>query len=129
MDADRLKSIPLFASLSRKDREHVARQADEVDVPEGKVLAAEGEIGWEFFVIESGNVSVEIEGSHVADLGPGDFFGEVALIEEGRRRTATATAASPVTVIVMTRQAFDDFRREAPEAAAQIEEAVRNYRR
>lgn len=125
MDADRLTSSPLFEGLSKKEREHVARQADEVDVPAGKVLAQQGELGWEFFVIETGAAEVLVDGEKVAELGPGDFFGELALLgNRDRYRTATVTATDPSTLIVMTRQAFDDFRREAPEAAKRIEEAA-----
>jgi len=129
MDAARLSSIPLFEGLSKKEREQVARLADEVDVPEGKQLIEEGEIGWEFFVLESGAVEVRIGDKEVATLGPGDFFGEVALEQPEHRRTASVTTTAPSTLIVMTGQAFRSVEGEMPEVAEKIREAVAGYSR
>lgn len=100
MDATRLKSIPLFASLSKKEQALVARHADQVEVDSGEVLAREGEIGKEFFVIESGSATVTREGAVINQLGPGDFFGEIGLLET-LKRTATVTADTPMKLIVM----------------------------
>ena len=83
----------------------IAQQADELDVREGKVLTKQGDIGHEFFVIEEGTADVEQDGKRIAQMGPGDFFGELALLAEDRR-TATVTATSPMTVIVLTRADF-----------------------
>lgn len=129
MDASRLGSIPLFQNLSKKEREQVARLADEVDVAEGKQLIEEGEIGWEFFVLESGAVEVRIGEEAVASLGPGDFFGEVALEDPEHRRTASVRATQPSTLIVMTGQAFRSVEGEMPQVAERIREAVASYRR
>jgi CRP-like cAMP-binding protein len=129
MDANRLKAIPIFGSLDAKTLEHVARQADEVDVAEGKTLAQEGDIGWEFFAIERGAAEVTIGDDPVRALGPGDFFGELAMIEEEHRRTATVKATEDSTLVVLTRQAFNDLRREAPEVAAAFLDAMATYRR
>jgi len=100
VDAKRLESIPLFRDLSRKERDQVARWTDEVDVPEGYRLVEQGRFPHEFFVIVSGTVAVTKDGEHLADLGPGDFFGEIAIVEH-ERRTATVVATSPLTAIVM----------------------------
>jgi len=105
MIKERLKDVPFFSSLSKKELKAVSQQTDELDVPEGKALAEEGDFGHEFFVIESGTAEVTRSGEHVADLGPGDFFGEMALLDADRRN-ATVRATSPMTVIVMTRQSF-----------------------
>lgn len=129
MDPSRLSSIPLFESLSKKEREQVARFADEVDVPERKQLIEEGEIGWEFFVLESGAVEVRIGEEPVATLGPGDFFGEVALEDPEHRRTASVVATQPSTLIVMTGQAFRSVEGQMPQVAEKIREAVAGYRR
>lgn len=127
MDAKDLESIPLFASLSKDQRQQVARLADEVDLPEGKRLIEEGQFGYEFFVLERGTVGVARGGETIAELGPGDFFGEMAL-EEADRRNATVTATSPVRAIVMTRQAFHGMERDFPEVARQIREAIEQRR-
>jgi len=127
MDAERVKSIPLFADLSPKERELVARHADEVEVEAGRHLIEQGEIGWEFFVIESGAAEVRVGDDSVATLGPGDFFGEVALKEESHRRTASVIATEPSTLIVMTGQAFRTVEGDMPSVAARIREAVERY--
>ena len=129
MDAARLNAIPLFGGLSRKERELVARLADEVDVPAGKHLIEEGEIGWEFFVLESGAAEVRIGDEVVATLGPGDFFGEVALKEEAHRRTASVSTTEPSVLVVMTGQAFRTVEGDMPEVATKIQEACASYRR
>ena len=115
MDDKKLKSVPLFASLSRDDARRVARLADEVDVAEGKELLHEGRFAYEFMVIEDGRATVSrANGEHVADLGPGDFFGEIAALEDGRRN-ATVVAASPMTLIVLTANALRDVANSIPE--------------
>ena len=94
MDANDLKSVPLFSGLSKRERELVARFADEVDVPAGKVLTKEGGPSQEFFVITSGSATVTREGEEVARLGAGDFFGEIGILK-AEPRTATVTADTP----------------------------------
>jgi CRP-like cAMP-binding protein len=124
VDADRLKSIPLFANLSDRERAEVARFADEVDVPAGKTLAEEGEFAYEFFVIQQGTAEVTKDGKVLAQLGPDDFFGEIGLVES-ERRTATVVAKSPMELIVMFGPNFRRLERELPEIAAQIRTAIR----
>lgn len=128
MDAERVKSIPLFVGLSTKERELVARHADEVEVEAGRQLIEQGEIGWEFFVIESGAAEVKVGGDSVATLGPGDFFGELALKDESHRRTASVVTTEPTTLIVMTGQAFRTVEGDMPSVAQRIREAVERYR-
>jgi CRP-like cAMP-binding protein len=114
MDQAKLRAVPFFSSLSKQDLAVVSRQADEVDVPAGKVLVREGDFGSEFFVIDSGTAEVTREGERLAVLGAGSFFGEMALLED-ERRNATVTAASPMTLIVMTRANFRALDRTAPQ--------------
>jgi CRP-like cAMP-binding protein len=128
MDPDRLRDIPLFEGLSTREREQVARWADEVDVSDGKHLIDEGEFGYEFFVMESGAAEVRHGGEVIATLSAGDFFGELALMEE-ERRTASVVATDSSTVIVMTRQSFDQMAREMPEVAQRIRDKVASYQR
>ena len=124
MDAKRLEQIPLFADLSRKERDAVAKWADEVDVPAGYHLLDQGRFPHEFFVITQGAVSVTKDGEHLTDLGPGDFCGEIAILEH-ERRTATVVATTPVSVIVMLARDFETMADEMPEVAERIHQAIR----
>ena len=90
------------------------------EVEEGKTLTREGDLGREFFVIVEGDVSVMQEGNEIRRLGAGDFFGEIALIYDNARRTATVTAVSPLRFFVLTRQSFRSLLEHQPE----IEEKV-----
>ena len=123
MDPARLKSIPLFASLSDAERAKVARWADEVEVEEGKHLVDEGRFAYEFFVIEEGSAAVRHGDEVVAELGPGDFFGEIALIEHVRR-TASVVATSPMRAVVMFGRDFRSMETEMPAVADRIKQAV-----
>jgi CRP-like cAMP-binding protein len=124
MDADRLAKIPLFSELSHEDRARVARWADEVSVPAGYHMLEQGRFPHEFFVVEEGTVAVLRNGDQVATLGPGDFFGEIAIVEHDRR-TATVVAETPVTAIVMVPRDFDAMRRQMPHVASRVEAAIR----
>jgi CRP-like cAMP-binding protein len=124
VDAKSLQRVPLFAGLSQRDREQVARRADTVDIPAGRHLLHEGRLPHEFFVILEGEVEVIHEGNHLATLGPGDFFGEIALVEH-TRRTASVITTAPTTLAVMSPQAFDAVRREMPAVADRIAAAIR----
>ena len=101
MDENKLRSIPLFASLEKKDLQRISQVTDDVDVREGKPLLHEGDFAYEFMVIQDGTAEVTREGEHVADLGPGDFLGEIAALERGKRN-ATVTARTPMCLAVMT---------------------------
>ncbi|HEX5938192.1 MAG TPA: cyclic nucleotide-binding domain-containing protein [Actinomycetota bacterium] len=124
MDAKTLERVPLFAGLSHREREQIARWADEIDLPSDKHLLDEGRLPHEFFVILDGEVEVTHEGEHLATLTTGDFFGEIALIEHGRR-TASVITSSPVTLAVMSGSSFDAMRHEMPRVAERIDEAIR----
>jgi CRP/FNR family transcriptional regulator, cyclic AMP receptor protein len=123
MDEARLKQSPLFAGLNRKERQALAPRTDEVDLDQGRVIVREGEWPYEFFAIEQGTVEVRRGDQLLAELGPGDFFGEMGLVSD-TRRNASVVASSPVTVIVMTAQAFRQTAREMPEVATKIRSAI-----
>jgi CRP-like cAMP-binding protein len=123
MDTTRLKSIPLFAGLSEQDRRRIAQWADEVEVEEGKQLVRQGEFAYEFFVIEEGTAEVTKDGRHVVGLGPGDFFGEIALLAE-ERRTASVTATSPMRLIVMFGREFRSMAKAMPHLTEEIQRAI-----
>jgi CRP-like cAMP-binding protein len=119
LDADRLKTLPLFRDLSHHDLEKVARWADEVDVGPGKTLVSQGAFPHEFMVLESGTADVLIDGQRIAELGAGDFFGEMALLEH-QRRSATVTTTTDARVIVMHSRDFRAMEDELPEIARMI---------
>ena len=100
-----ISRVPLFSQCSKGELQEIAAIADEIDIAEGKELTTEGSPGREFFVIIDGTASVAQDGDQINDLGPGDFFGEVALVKD-TPRTATVTATSPVRALVVTRQNF-----------------------
>lgn len=123
MIQERLKAIPFFSSMSKKHLALVAQQTDEVDVPAGHVLMRQGDLGDQFFVIDSGTAEVTRDGEHLADLGPGDFVGEMALLEADRRN-ATVTATSAMSLIVMTRAGFRSLDRSEPAIHAAVSKAI-----
>jgi len=101
-----LSKVPLLAGLDRKELEEVGRLADEVSLPEGRVVAREGTSGEEFFVIIDGTVRIERAGERLADLGPGDFFGELAMLGKVPR-TATATCTTACRMLVLAHREFN----------------------
>ncbi len=123
MDPNELKSIPLFASLGTSELRVVAQQADTVDVPAGKRLATEGGFAYEFFVIEAGTAEVSRDGKALTTLVPGDFFGEIGLLET-ERRTASVVATSPMRLVVLTGSQFRAIEHDTPAVAGQIRKAI-----
>jgi CRP-like cAMP-binding protein len=123
MDESRLRSIALFEPLPRDARQLVAQHADELDTGEGTQLVRQGEFAYEFFVIEKGSAEVLRDGERIAELGPGDFLGEMGIVGNAVRN-ATVVTTSPSTVIVMTAQAFKSVSRSNPDLASQIQTAV-----
>jgi CRP/FNR family transcriptional regulator, cyclic AMP receptor protein len=127
MNPARLKDVPFFSSMSEQDLAAVAQQADEISVAAGTALAREGDLGEGFFVIESGTAEVTRGGAPVAELGAGDFFGEIALIRE-ERRTATVTATSPMVLIVLTGSSFRSLDGSRPEIRERVSKALAERR-
>jgi CRP/FNR family cyclic AMP-dependent transcriptional regulator len=123
MEETQLRSVPLFKSLSSEERRVIAQHADEIDVPEGAELVRQGDFAYEFFVIEEGAAEVTRDGERVAELGPGDFLGEMGIVEKVVRN-ATVTTTSPARVIVMTEQALRSMARLNPGVAERIKAAV-----
>jgi CRP/FNR family cyclic AMP-dependent transcriptional regulator len=120
---DLLKRVPLFAGCSKKELEALAAIADEIDLREGSALTREGQPGREFFVLIEGTVDVTQGGEEIAQLGAGDWFGEIALLTKASR-TATVTAASPVRVLVVTDRAFRQVLETTPSIAVRMLERV-----
>jgi CRP/FNR family cyclic AMP-dependent transcriptional regulator len=114
-----LKSTPLFAGCSKSELRELAKTADELDLREGTVLTREGRPGREFFVLIEGTATVTKKGKKIADLGPGDWLGEIALITDSPR-TATVTATSPVDVLVITDRRFRSVVETMPSIALKV---------
>jgi CRP-like cAMP-binding protein len=123
VDPSRLADVPLFAGLSRDELARVATWLEARHADTGERICGEGSPGYSFFVIESGAASVTSDDGAARMLGPGDFFGEIALLETGRR-TATVTASAPLELLVLWGGDFRLLEREQPEAAASIRRAV-----
>ncbi len=120
---DLIKQAPLFSRLSRSELREVASLADEVDVPEGKVLTREGQTGHEFFVLVEGSADVRRDGQEVAALKAGDFFGELALVSD-RPRSATVTTTAPSRLLVLEERGFRGLMLDTPKFHAKILAAV-----
>lgn len=101
----RLKQSPLFEGLSQKQLARLAQLTDDLESPPGTVLCKEGSRGREFFVIIDGEAEVTCRGRRIATVGAGDFFGEIALLEQVNR-TATVTALTPLDFFVISDTAF-----------------------
>jgi voltage-gated potassium channel len=101
MDPDRLRAIPLFASLDDETLNGIAAFATGTSVPAGKHLVKEGDCAYEFMAIEEGEAEVVRNGAHVATLGPGDFFGEIGVLEK-TLRTASVVAKTPVRLVTLS---------------------------
>lgn len=122
---DLLHRIPLFSAFDGKKLERLGMLADEVDVPAGKVLMRQGDNGSDMMVLVRGQVSVERDGQRLNTMGPGDFFGEIALVDGGPR-TATVTAEAPSSLLVITHRDFHSLMDEFPEVAQQVMNALAN---
>ena len=119
-----LADIPLFASLSPEERRAVVSLSEMRSAAAGHVLVGEGASGHALFIILEGTAEVSVGDLPVSTLRRGDFFGEIALLGEGRR-TATVTARSPVELVVMHGSDFRVFERDWPEASELLKSAVR----
>jgi CRP/FNR family cyclic AMP-dependent transcriptional regulator len=119
LDASRLKSIPLFEEVGDEELAQIAPFAQEVSVAEGNVLVREGDFSYELMAIEDGEAEVTRGGEHVADLGPGDFFGEMGLLEK-TLRNATVTAKTPMRLVTLTGWDLRRVERAAPQAIDRV---------
>lgn len=116
---EHLAAVPMFSACSKKDLQLVAKTADEITVEPGADLTVEGGSGREFFVIMEGKAKVTRGGKQVAVLGPGDFFGELALLDKAPRN-ATVTAQTPLDVLVLEQRSFTGLLAEVPTIARKL---------
>lgn len=120
---DVLASVPLFSNLSKRDLSRLAKATHEMTYDAGTVLTTEDEVGRFFFLIVEGEARVEIKGKTIRMLGPGDYFGEMALIDR-KPRSATVTAEAPLNCLVLTQTEFRPFATEQPDVAWALLEAM-----
>ena len=123
MDPSELAAVGLFAELTSEDLAAIAAEARLERHPTGYVLAEQNDIPTKFFVLISGSVTVDRDGSHVVDLGPGDFFGEVGVLSL-ENRNASVIATTPVEVAVMMGWSLRELMDRQPELAARLEKAA-----
>jgi CRP/FNR family transcriptional regulator, cyclic AMP receptor protein len=120
---DLLRKVPLFSGLDDKELESLAGEFNERRFSPGDSVALEGEGGLMFFVVESGEATVEVHGQEVGKLGPGAAFGEIALIDR-RPRTATVTALSDLKTYGLPVFVFRPFVEARPQVAWKLLEAM-----
>jgi CRP-like cAMP-binding protein len=120
---DLIRKVPLFARCSRTELKEIALLADEIDLHEGTEMTRQGAPGREFFVLLDGTADVKKNRRRVNTLGPGDFFGEIALVSR-EPRTATVIATSPVRALVITDRSFRRLLDDAPQVQTKVMEAM-----
>jgi CRP/FNR family cyclic AMP-dependent transcriptional regulator len=118
-----LRNVRLFSELDERDLESLADEFNERRFGAGEKVALEGEGGLMFFVVENGELSVEVQGEEVSTLGPGSSFGEIALIDR-RPRTATVTAVTDVKAYGLPVFVFRPFVESRPGVAWKMLEAM-----
>jgi CRP-like cAMP-binding protein len=120
---DLISKVPLFSRCSRAEIKEIAKLADEIDLREGKEMTREGALGREFFVLLDGTADVKKNSRKVNTLGPGDFFGEIALVSRAPR-TATVIATSPIRALVITDRSFRRLLDDSPQVKTKVMEAM-----
>jgi CRP-like cAMP-binding protein len=120
---EQLAAVPLFESLSPDELEAISSLTDLREEAAGASLVGEGSPGYTLFVLQQGTATVSRDGETVTTLNAGDFFGEIALLGEGVH-TATVTAESPVSLIVMYGSDFRVFERDFPQASALMKQSM-----
>jgi CRP/FNR family transcriptional regulator, cyclic AMP receptor protein len=127
LDASRLKSLPLFKDVPDEELAQIAGFAQEVNVEQDRELVREGDFSYEFMAIEEGEAEVTRHSEHVADLGPGDFFGEMGLLEK-TLRNATVTAKTPMKLVTLTGWDLKRMERHIPDATERIRATLEERR-
>jgi len=123
VDAVQLKRIPLFSDASDEELKQVAAFAQSREVPEGEAILEEGGFSRELLAIEEGTAEVTREGEHLADLGPGDVFGEAGMLDD-EMRAATVTATSRMKLISLGHFEVQRLKKNAPGVYRSIEQLV-----
>lgn len=116
---EHLAAIPLFSALNKRDLQRIAKASNEVTRPAGSLLVDQGDLGREAFIIMEGTATVRRNGRKVGTLGPGDAVGELSLLDHGPR-TASVTADSEITVLVLSAREFSGVIEEVPGLAHRL---------
>jgi CRP/FNR family cyclic AMP-dependent transcriptional regulator len=116
---DHLAAVPLFSALTKPELQEVLQASDEIEVEAGRELVTEGRVGHEFFLILEGEAQVRRGGEPVAALRPGDYFGELALLDQGPR-SATVVAKTEMTLLVLGQREFAGLLQNIPGLAAKL---------
>lgn len=124
MDPARLESVRPFEALTPAERRMLASVLDESSAETGATIMRQGEHGYEFIVIEEGTVDVFHNGEKVDTMGPGDFFGELAVIAAGGERNATIVATSPLKMLTLTSHYMREIRSRMPSLGEQIDSVI-----
>jgi CRP/FNR family transcriptional regulator, cyclic AMP receptor protein len=127
LDAATLKKIPLFAQVPDEVLGKIAPWTAVEEWPEGKVIVKEGGFSNHFYAIQEGTAKVERDGQHIADLGPGDVFGEQGLLER-QERSATVTATSEIRLIKIEHWELSRMRQSMPEVVDELRRTVEERR-
>jgi CRP/FNR family transcriptional regulator len=114
-----LARVPLFSGLGKGSLAQIAQLADEIDLPAGKQLLQQGDHPHEFFLIVDGSVRIDRDGAQINTLGPGDFLGEIALLDGGQR-SATATAVTPVNLLILGQREFNTLLHDYPDIRTSV---------
>ena len=122
-----LDSVPLFESLDPGARAKFAVWVSELEVPEGQHLADEGEYAYDLFIIRDGTAEVIQDGQTVASLGPGEFFGEMGVLERAPRN-ATVVAKTPMTLLTLSSWDVKRLESKAPEAIRELQDVIEKRR-
>lgn len=122
---EHLGAVPLFERLGQRELQRLGQLADEIEVGVGEVLAEQGRVGHDFFIVLDGHVTVLDGDQPIAHLGRGDFFGEIALLD-GRPRTATVRADGITRLLVLAHREFHSLMDEFPDVRAAVMAAVAN---
>jgi CRP/FNR family transcriptional regulator, cyclic AMP receptor protein len=123
LEPNQLKRIPLFSDASDDELRQVATFAESKEVSEGTEVISEGGFSRELMAIEDGTAEVTRDGERIADLGPGDIFGEQGMLDDDLR-SATVTATSPLKLITMGHFEVKRLKRNAPDVYRRIEELI-----
>jgi CRP-like cAMP-binding protein len=127
MDPENLRAVPVFAEMSEPDLKRIATFATEDSVPAGATLMREGDFSNEMIAIESGTAEVTRDGQTLSELGPGDVFGEIGVLERAQR-TASVTATSPMRLITLTGWDMARVEKAMPEAIEQLHQVIEERR-
>jgi CRP-like cAMP-binding protein len=114
-----LAGVPLFQGCSPQELKRVVNLMTQITVPEGTVLGREGHRGSEFMIVIDGSATVTRDGQQIATIGPGEYMGEISIVDGGDR-TATVVATTPMTLEVLTHNEFVSLLDQAPEIARNL---------